>query len=194
MKWARVLGAMAVPIGAIAALALGIVAFACTPLPNVTTSSDEVVAGGHVELTGFMWVTGVPVQVHWDTLSGPVVGQGIPAAQGYLGPVTVNVPANAEPGYHILIATDSLGSSYTSRVPVQVLSTDASGPRAPQAVLATGGTVSTPVGANAGVIALLAVLGLSGLLISATSVASLVRTRQRVPVPTSVPTGTITKP
>ena len=171
-----------------AAIGMAVTVFACSPLPSVDLNTSMATPGGQVLLTGERWAAGVPVAIHWDSLTGPLLA--VAASDGNvsgpsLGPVTVRIPADASPGYHIIVATDNSQTSSYSRVPIQVIAPDASSARLPQAVLGTGSVRTTPAGGGLVVLGLLGVLGLAGLALSTASVASLVRTRRRVTVRTS---------
>lgn len=172
-----------------AAVAMAVTVFACSPLPSVSLSTSSGVPGSQVLLTGERWAPGVPVFIHWDSLTGPLLAQAIPDGEmsgPNVGPVSVRIPADAIAGYHILVATDNGSASNYSRVPIQVLQPSGSTARLPQAVMGTGSTRSVPLGEGVVVLGLLGTLGLAGLALSTASVASLVRTRrERVQVRTS---------
>lgn len=180
------MGMLALGAAVVGTLGVAATVFACSPLPSVNLNASAAMPGSQVLLTGNTWATNVPVTIRLDSLTGPVLAQAVPDTTGRIGPVAVPIPSRAEPGYHVIVATNnSLASSY-SRVPLQVLRADGSSARMPEAVLATGSTRAPAVGVDVGVMVLLAALGLSGLALSTACVASLVRSRGRVPVRTGV--------
>ena len=150
--------------------------FACTLLPSITLSQAYAVAGADVSITGSAWTVPTPVTLHWDSLTGPVLATVTPLpGTGLIGPVSVRVPAGAQPGFHVIIATDSTYSTSTARVPFQVLGNAPFRAAAPQAVLSTGTGNQSPVGVPAPVVALLALAGIGGLAISTVGATALVR-------------------
>lgn len=66
-----------------------------------------------------------PVQIHWDTVDGPVLGEFRTFETGFAmwGPGTIVIPADAKPGIHHLWVTQKLEPSETIQrgIPVQTL-------------------------------------------------------------------------
>lgn len=66
-----------------------------------------------------------PVQVHWDKVDGPVLGEFRTFETGFAmwGPGTIVIPADAKPGIHHLWVTQKLEPSETIQrgIPVQTL-------------------------------------------------------------------------
>lgn len=181
---------VAVPLALGAAVVAACTVFACTLLPSVNLNQAYGVAGADISITGTAWTVPAPVTLHWDSLTGPVLATVMPEpGTSLIGPVTVRVPAGAQPGYHVIIATDNTYSTSTARVPFQVLGTGTSAAGAPQAVLATGGGNTAPLGIGVPIFAMLAAAALGGLAMSGVGVTSLVRTvraRRRVTVEAGV--------
>lgn len=178
-KMRTVGGVLGVVAGLAAFLWLGMTAFACSALPSVTLSQPYGAAATSVAFTGsgFLGITG-PVQVHWDTINGPLLAQTVPSVDGVLAPVTFTVPASAEPGMHIVIATAN--GSVVERSTFQVVGASGTVGRLPQALLPA--TSPSESGANVAVIALLAVTGAVGIgLFGAGSAALVLSSRRAVP-------------
>lgn len=177
MSWKRT-GATAAGIAAGAGLVMAVPVFACSEAPSINLNTLSGSAGSDVVLTGGAWAH-VPVTVHWDGLSGPVLAVVQPVGHdGVLPPVTVHVPSTAEPGYHYLVATDNLYSADTARSGFQVTSTNGVGAPPPQAILSGPSANQSPSSVGVGVIALLAVLGGSGLVVSTAGAVGLARSRR----------------
>ena len=66
-----------------------------------------------------------PVQVRWDAVDGPVLGEFRTRETGFAmwGPETVTIPADAKPGTHYLWVTQKLEASETIQrgIPVQTV-------------------------------------------------------------------------
>ena len=167
-------------------LLMAVPVFACTEAPSISLNTLSGAAGSDVELTGAAWAH-LPITVHWDGLSGPVLAVVQPQGpQGILPPVTVHIPNTAEPGYHFLVATDNLFSADTARSGFQVTSTNGAGAPPPQAILSAPSANQSPSTVGVGVIALLAALGGAGLVVSAVGAVGLVRSRRTATTPSTV--------
>lgn len=159
-------------------LLMAVPVFACTEAPSISLNTLSGVAGSDVALTGAAWAH-TPITVHWDGLSGPVLAVVQPVGtQGVLPTVTVRIPSTAEPGYHFLVATDNLYAADTARSGFQVTSTNGVGAPPPQAVLSGSPADQSPNTVGVGVIALLAALGGSGLIVSTVGGVALARSRR----------------
>lgn len=178
MRSLRKLGKVAaLPVALGASIAAALTAFACTLLPSLDLNQTYGAAGADILVTGSAWTVQAPVTLHWDTLNGPVLATISPApGTGLIGPVTIHVPANAQPGYHVIVGTDNAYSTSTARVPFQVLGSGPAGAgSAPQVEFSNVGNSNAPVGV--GVLALLAVAGAGGLAVAGAGAGMLVRTR-----------------
>lgn len=177
MSWkcASVAGAS---VAAGAGMLMAVPVFACSEAPSINLNTLSAGAGSNVVLTGGAWAH-VPVTVHWDGLSGPVLAVVQPVGNsGVLSPVTIHIPNTAEPGYHFLVATDNLFNADTARSGFQVTSSNGTGAPPPQAIL-TGPSGSQSLSTvGVGVIALLAGLGGSGLVVSTVGAVGLARSRR----------------
>ena len=107
--------------------ALAAAAWACTPQATILPDGPQsVLAGARIPVEG---VTGGleapgPVEVRWNSPTGPVVGASVSSAgassQG--GPsyrVEIGVPADARPGVYYLVL--SAGGRALARTPVEVM-------------------------------------------------------------------------
>lgn len=178
---------VAIPLAVGAAIVGAWTVFACTLLPSLSLNQAYSAAGGDVSVTGSAWTIPAPVTLHWDSLSGPVLATVTPhPGTGLIGPVTVHVPSTAQPGFHVIVATDNTYSADTARVPFQVLGNGASVAAPPQAVLSTTSGNQSPVGVGAPVVAILAAAGVAGIALSTVGATALVRVRARRRVAVSV--------
>ena len=94
-------------IAALAALIPVGLAWACVGLVSLTTSSTTVEAGSTLTVVGREFAPGVPVEIHLDSLGGPILATVPPFSTGGMNTqftATVPIPANVSQGQHILIA------------------------------------------------------------------------------------------
>ena len=109
----------------------GTVAFACTYVPHVYSTSPESGAPGtDVTVTGQAISAKGPVDIRWNGLQGPVLGVAKPDAAGNFS-VTVKVP-EASPGVYFLVAV--AGDSGVARHVFEVTGTAVEGLQAGPAV------------------------------------------------------------
>lgn len=96
-------------VGAVAfAMLTAVSAWACTNLATLNLSESAVTPGQSIQVTGSSFRTaergGQDVVFRWNTLDGEVLAQAAPDATGQVV-ASVTVPADAEPGYYAMIAT-----------------------------------------------------------------------------------------
>ncbi|MGI9119163.1 MAG: hypothetical protein ACR2G7_03370 [Acidimicrobiales bacterium] len=99
-------------IGAAAILMLtGVAAWACTNLATLNLSQSAVTPGESVTVTGTSFSTvekgGQPVQFHWSGPEGDLLAEVSPDATG-LVVASVTIPADAQPGFYAMVATQSI--------------------------------------------------------------------------------------
>lgn len=189
---------LAIPLGAAcAAVAVaGIVAYACTSLASLNLSQASGAAGSQLTVTGSSFNPSVkpdadglftPVTLHWNSVTGPVLADGIaPDPTGAIGPVTVTVPASATPGYYMVVATQQqiqggTGEAYgtPARTVFQVTGSAAAPAPAPAQGSALIAAPASPTSIGAGLIALLAILGIAGVTLLAVGSASFLGASRR---------------
>lgn len=187
MTGGLVAGALAiVPAGA---------AWACLSLAGVTTSSATVQQGGTVTVNGVEFGSN-PVQIHLDSLDGPVLATVTPNSDSGGFSQAVPLPADISAGQHVLVATEPAATTNgknngsSTGVPARTL-IDVTGPggaAAPGAVTSSAApTVNLTANSGAGA----GTLGLIGLAAAAASLflaggISLVVARRRRPEPEAV--------
>lgn len=89
----------AVVLAALSAAVVGIgVAWACTPAAEISVSPAKGKSNDTATVSGAQFKE-APVQIHWETVNGPVIG----TAQGPSFSVAVTIPDSA-PGTHYLVA------------------------------------------------------------------------------------------
>lgn len=185
--WAAVAVALAVAAGTA-------IVFACSPIPTLNVDKVEGPAGSTVTLTGTTFGRAVDgasaVAVRWDTASGPILAQVVPDAGGAVGPLTVTIPANAKPGYHVLIGTQTDGNGApwwgTTTFDRTRLVFQVTGPGMQPVGMPVGLTTGAPAlhtatGLNAATTALVAGLGVLGLGLFGFGVGTFARTFRRAP-------------
>lgn len=89
-------------------LAGAMTAWACTNLATLNLSESNGAAGATVDVTGSSFASsesgGQEVAIHWDSVDGAELATAEPDATGSIS-TPVEIPADAEPGYHVLVAT-----------------------------------------------------------------------------------------
>lgn len=86
------------------------IAWACLPVAGLTSSPSSVQAGQQVTVTGTEFYGSNPVDIHFGSLNGPVLGTFTPNSQGgFVGSVTI--PADAPVGQAVLVATEAAATS-----------------------------------------------------------------------------------
>ncbi len=96
---------------ALATLLVGaMAAWACTNLATLNLSQSAVQPGANIGVTGSSFATaakgGQEVLISWDAVNGPVLAKAMPDPTGNIA-TSIAIPADAQPGYHVLIATQN---------------------------------------------------------------------------------------
>lgn len=79
-------------------------AWACLGLAGITTSSSTVQPGGSLTVKGVEFGTN-PVDIHLDSLTGPVLATVTPKQRMF--DQTITIPADLTTGPHVVVATQS---------------------------------------------------------------------------------------
>lgn len=82
-------------------------AYACTNLATLNLSEGSGAAGANVDVTGSAFAPGEDapaVEIRWDGADGSVLGTAQPDSNGAIA-TSVTIPQDADPGYHVLVAT-----------------------------------------------------------------------------------------
>lgn len=169
-------------LGAVtAAVSLAATAYACTALATLSAPPMAPPAGT-VAVTGTSFApTGAgPVLIHWNGVSGPVVGRAVPDAKGAIT-ASVAVPKTAAAGQYVLVATQEKAGKPVygtpARASLAVTAPDGTAPASPTAVTRTQPS-STASGGGLGLFTV--ALGAAGLALAG---AGVVASRQRRPAP-----------
>ena len=98
-------------IGALVATIIpAVVVYACIGVVGLSTSPTSVQPGGSVTVTGKDFAPGVPVDLHLDSATGPVIFT-VPAfktdSMESTFSVTVPIPSSVSVGAHVLVATQA---------------------------------------------------------------------------------------
>ena len=175
--------------GALVPLALAATAWACGILATLKVEGSSVASPGQqITVTGVNYssnmTTNTPVQIRWNSRTGPVIAQATPV--GGVISQQVTVPANADPGWYVLngtqysISTGQAKSGTPGRTTLRVqgaaasaASPWASGPGGGAGVTVGGGPGGPPL-----VPTLLGVALSLGLLASGVTLVSRSRTRK----------------
>ena len=110
-------------------------AFACTTQIEVRVDPPYGLSGSQARVTSRGYLPGEPVEIRWNSASGPVLGR----ATGDFSMI-VTIPADARPGVSYIVAVANAGERDVTRgrptVPFEVTTSPSQGPSAP------GGTTS----------------------------------------------------
>lgn len=169
-------------------------AWACTNLATLNLSNASGTSGTNVTVTGSSFATAksfatasasqaVPVQLHWNSVTGPVLATAIPDATGNIS-AAVTIP-QAQPGYYVLVATQQVKGvneyGTPARAAFQVISPGQRPAITPSAGQSAGAATSSP--SSTGVIALTVALGVAGLALFGAGATSFARQARRRSVP-----------
>ncbi len=162
-------------------------AWACVGLVSLTASPTLVQPGGNLTVVGKEFAPGVPVDIHLDSLTGPVIATVPPGTAGGMNTqFTANVvlPVNISQGQHILIATQQehyMNAGSPARATITVGSATAVAGPATRPI-----GVITSSGPSAGSLVLLGVL-VAGAGLFVGGVAVFAASRRRQPHAQTVP-------
>lgn len=161
--------------------ATAIFAYACTNLASLNLETSTGAAGDEIAVTGSSFGAEPEVVLHWNSVEGAELATVTPDQAGNIA-TSVTIPEDAEPGYYVIVATQ------TSEEGGQVFGGPA---RAAFQVLGPGGEAlsAQPAGpdqlaefasdsaatASSGMVALTALLGLLGLGLFGAGVTGFVR-------------------
>lgn len=84
-------------------------AWACVGLVSLTATPNSVQAGGMVTVAGKEFASKAPVDIHLDTIDGPVLATAPPPTSTMTSQfkIQVTIPADTSTGQHLLIATQT---------------------------------------------------------------------------------------
>ncbi len=151
--------------GALVPLAVTATAWACGVLATVKVSSSVANPGQTLTVTGANYSASAdftPVQIRWNSRTGPVVGQATPDPSGRIN-TTVQVPREAAAGWHAVNGTQHRISDGTpksgtpGRTTLRVQGAPQGAAAAPWSS-SPGGGAAVPVGGDPGSPALLPTL------------------------------------
>ncbi|MHB1535135.1 MAG: carbohydrate-binding protein [Acidimicrobiales bacterium] len=81
-------------------------AWACLGLAGITTTTASVQPGGTVTVNGVEFGSN-PVQIHLDSITGPVLATAVPNSNSGNFTQAVTLPAGVASGQHVLVATEA---------------------------------------------------------------------------------------
>lgn len=181
--------------GGVALVLLGAMgAWACTNLATLNLSHAAGEAGTSVDITGSAFSApssgGQKVAIHWNAADGRVLTTATPDSTGNIE-ASVTIPAGAEPGYYVLVATQDVKDEEGALSPSYGTPARASflvGTAAPEDVAQPAGVPSSigPETSSTGMVALTAILALLGLGLFGAGLGLFVRELRRRAVPAPV--------
>lgn len=160
-------------------------AWACTNLATLNLEKASGSAGESIGVTGSSFATSSssrtagPVEIRWDGVDGAVLASVEPDAAGNIA-TSATIPADATPGYHVLVATQSVTSSEGEvstayGTPARAaFSVGGVVPEAPAVASGPSSAVSS-AGTSGGLVALTALLAIGGLALFGAGVGLFVR-------------------
>lgn len=160
-------------------------AWACISLAGITTSAASLQSGGTVTVNGIEFGTN-PVQLHLDSLTGPVLATAVPDTTSGNFTQAVTLPADVGSGQHVLVATeaaatpDGKNKGSSTGVPARAAIQVGTGTPAPAATPVRPLQVSSNSGTSVGTLALIGLAVAAAGLFLAGSV-SLAASRRRRP-------------
>ncbi|MGH7685866.1 MAG: hypothetical protein ACREN2_03505 [Candidatus Dormibacteria bacterium] len=120
---ARVLAASAICLLSALAVPAAIV-WACVSVASLTASPQSAQSGGTVTVTGGDYVPGFPVQIHLDSVTGPILGTVAtptgPSSMRSTFKTDVVLPSSLSSGQHVLIATQD-AHNMTAGIPARAV-------------------------------------------------------------------------
>ena len=189
MKLLRVTLGLGIAISGVVGMTVAAV-LACTSLATLNTSQPTGASGIDVNVTGSSFQTtdkgASAVSIRWNAIDGPVLAQVAPDASGSIT-ASIKVPAGLQPGDYILVATqtDKTGQpafGTPARLAFEVTGTGTAAPAVQTANQAAAPVAtSNGLGVGAGTLAILAGLGVLGILLFLFGAATFVGTYRRSP-------------
>lgn len=147
-------------------------AYACTNLATLNLSEGAGAAGADIDVTGSAFSTGdnvQPVEIRWGGTDGPVLTEAEPDSTGAIE-TSVTIPEDAEPGYHVLVATQmqeddegELSPAYGTPARASFLIGAVNEPAEISESAGAPAAATPEAGMPTGLIALTAVLALAGI-------------------------------
>lgn len=149
-----------------------VAAYACTNLATLNLSEGSGAAGADIDVTGSAFSTGdsaQPVEIRWGGTEGEVLATAEPDSTGAIE-TSVTIPEDAEPGYHVLVATQmqegeegELSPAYGTPARASFLIGAVNEPAEISESAGAPAAATPEAGAPTGLIALTAVLALAGI-------------------------------
>lgn len=147
-------------------------AFACTNLATLNLSESAGAPGSTLDVTGSSFRTGEgvqPVEIRWNGVDGEVLAEVEPDSTGAIS-TSVTTPDDAQPGYHVLVATQmqendegELSPAYGTPARASFLIGAVQEPAEISEPAGVPAGASADAGAPTGLIALTALLALAGI-------------------------------
>ncbi len=157
-------------------------AWACTNLSTLNLSQSQGQAGESVDLTGSSFATaesgGKAVQLRFDGENGALLAKAMPDKAGSIA-ADVKIPASAQPGYHVILATQSTKEGPAFGTPARTSFLVGSAPATVQASPSAATAAVADDGTSTGATILTVALGVLGLVLFGTGLGLFVRELRR---------------
>lgn len=86
--------------------ATAMIAYACTNLASLNLESSTGAAGDTLQVTGSSFGAEPDVTLHWNSVEGAELATVTPDQAGNIN-ATITIPEDAQPGYFVLVATQT---------------------------------------------------------------------------------------
>lgn len=104
----------------VAILVTAFAAWACISVATFQASISQAKPGDAVTVSGLEFHSNSPAVIRWNAVDGPVLAEFKVESGRFSGPVTI--PADAKPGYYVLVATQEANpASTTWGIPARAL-------------------------------------------------------------------------
>src|SRR4030088_2510958 len=104
-------------VAAVAVLVPAGLAWACVGVVSLTTNSATVQPGGTLTVTGREFADSVPIEIHLDAITGPLLATVPPGEDTMTSKfsVPIVIPASVANGPHLIIATQEYHNMNTGQ-------------------------------------------------------------------------------
>lgn len=163
-------------------------AWACTNLATLNLSESNGVAGADIDVTGSSFSTSdsaQAVEIRWGGTEGEVLAEATPDSTGSIE-TSVTIPDSADPGYHVLVATQmqegedgELSPAYGTPARSSFLVGSVTDPAEISEPAGVPAAATPDAGVPTGLVALTALLALAGIALFGAGLGLFVRESRR---------------
>jgi hypothetical protein len=179
----------------LAAAATAAVAYACTNLATLNLSQGAGAPGTSFTATGSSFAPSAPVQLHWNSLTGPVLAKAMASPTGSIA-ATAAIPSSATPGAYVIVATQMVKGSPAFGTPARSTFQVVGPGGAVASAAQTGSPTANPLatvatssssGVSGGLLAATIILAILGVSLFGFGAAGYMRQRRKAEAPVPAP-------